>query len=146
MRKEEELGKIKVNGKKDKNRKYIVNTCHDGNILPIIMTLFDRVYLIKMLYDDPEKKDAFNFILLPFASSIIFELLRNKKDGKYYVKVYYNGKLIKGTMRKLVTKNGTKEDISATGIVDFDKFILLLESLINPKYKELDGKHLREID
>ena len=146
MRKEEELGKIKVNGKKDKNRKYIVNTCHDGNILPIIMTLFDRVYLIKMLYDAPEKKDAFNFILLPFASSIIFELLRNKKDGKYYVKVYYNGKLIKGTMRKLVTKNGTKEDISATGIVDFDKFILLLESLINPKYKELDGKHLREID
>ena len=144
--KEEELGKIKLNGKKIKNRKYIVDTCHDGNILPIIMTLYDRDYLIKVLNEAPEKKEAFDFILIPFASSLIFELLRNKKDGKYYVKVYYNGKLIKGTMRKLVNKDGSKEDISSTGIIDFDKFVLLLKSIINPKYKELDGKHLKEIE
>ena len=145
-RKEEELGKIKITDKKQKNRKYIVDTCHDGNILPIIMTLYDRDYLIKMLNDAPKKQEAFEFILLPFASSLIFELLRNKINGKYYVKVYYNGKLIKGTMRKLVNANGRKEDISATGFIDLDKFILLLKSMINVRYKELDGKHLKEID
>lgn len=122
-----------------KNKKLLVYSAHDTNIFPMIMTLFDKNFVLEKLNNSLENKDDFNFISVTFLSSMIFELVKKRNTEEYFVRIYYNGSMIKENLAKL---NGV--DISNQGNIPYDKFKSLLKSLINEEYKNLDGNDVQE--
>lgn len=114
-------------------KKLILFSGHDTNIIDIISNLMDHTWLNKLAKSVVISNNikAYNFLIPKFASNIIFEL--HMLDKEYFVRIIYNGKIIKNHFNSL---NGQRNYIHKKGI-KLENFIQLLQSRINPKYKQL---------
>jgi hypothetical protein len=74
--------------------KLTVFSAHDTNIVDTLVNLLDREFLLGRISSALNgNNDAFNFLIPPFNSNILFELY--VIDNKHYVRIFYNGTELK---------------------------------------------------
>ena len=110
-------------------RKMIIFTGHDTNIVNTLTNLLDHSYLKKKILNSLTNDKYYKFLVPPLASSIIFELHKMKGKKEYFIKVLYNGEEInKNFIRPVKVKNNR---------LDYDDFMALLFSRIIKGTKNL---------
>jgi len=116
------------------NLKLVTYSGHDYNFIGIFKNLLHPKTLEKYL-DNVEKYR--NFVIFPFASNLDFHLIKNSKDGKFYVRIFVNGKEILEKVRSgIFDENGNESEIdynSKTGI-EYKTFRRILNSRIFENY------------
>lgn len=124
---------------KEKNKIFTVYSTHDTTLVNILSNLIslnvikDKVH--KALYDDK----VFNFLVPPFASSIIFEFHSDDNNpSKYYVQVYYNGELITKNIKNI------DDNLIKDGKIPYDEFVKLFKNAIDFDYKKMDCSEEKE--
>ena len=91
--------------------------------------MYSGEYLKTLVDKALDDESVYNSLVLPFASSIIFEL--HYDNGKYYVMINFNGKILNYPLRGL-------DKSYSEGKIDFDDFKELLLSRIDSDYKKVD--------
>jgi len=130
---EEILNNLESSYSRDQDmKKFILYSGHDGNIISIFSNLLDRDYLLKICREADQNETYYNFLLCPFASSLIFELYSPIDFmQKYFVKIIYNGEEIKTGLNKSVIYD---ESIGGYEYYQFKNFI---KSRIDLRYKSV---------
>ncbi len=84
----------------DGMKKYTLYSGHDRNIQDALLNILDPFY-IKYLYKKSfTDTSAFEFLRIPFASFLIFELHYYEDDKQFYIKIIFNAEEIKENLRK----------------------------------------------
>lgn len=111
---------------------------HDYNFVGIFKNLLHP----NTLADYLNRTDEYHkFVLFPFASTIDFHLIKNNKNGKYYVRIYLNGQEIIEQLRSGVYDQHNKtlelevKYDKETGI-EYKTFRKILESRIFQDYEQ----------
>ena len=118
--------------------KMLILSGHDTNLVNFIANVLDPVFLRKMIDNSIKNRDDYSFLVPPLASSILLELHKSNKNGKYLINIVFNGKSI--NVIKFRTKVKYFKEMNA---VDYDDFKNLLKSRIDSSYKKLEcGKGL----
>jgi hypothetical protein len=111
--------------------KFILFSGHDTNIADILVNIMDKEFIRKNFKTEDEN---FNFIMPPFASTMLFELhtnLKNNLKSQKFVRILYNGETIKTGFNKMI-----KYDDSLDGI-PLKNFIYFLSAYIDPGFNNL---------
>lgn len=122
--------------KTDNNKKFTVFSAHDKNIINFISNFLDKDYIKELIDKSLEDDETFYFLITTFASNLIFELHKDN-NNKYYIKIYYNGKILD---KKI--KDGIKAD--KEGKISYEDFKKLIKSRIDNDYKKLDCSKKKE--
>lgn len=113
--------------------KYTVYSSHDTPIVNLIANLVDEETLRNIIENSVQDQKAYDFLVPPFASHILFEL-HNSKNSKnnngYYVSIYYNGKLLNYPIRGL-------ESMEFDGKIPFNDFVRFIENRVDNDYQKL---------
>ncbi len=118
------------------NLKIVTYSGHDYNFIGIFKNLLHPKTLEIYLNNVEKYRD---FVIFPFASNMDFHLIKNNKDGKFYVRIFVNGKEILEKVRSgTLDENGNEMEIDynlKTGL-EYKTFRTILSSRIFEKYDE----------
>ena len=134
-----ESAKKKTSFLKKDSSIFTVYSTHDTTLVNILSNLIDTEILKKQVLKALNDDKIFNFLVPPFASSIIFELHSDdSKENKFYVKIYYNGELLEKNIK------GVKDSEIKEGKIPYNKFLNLFKNSIDYDYKKLDCSEEKE--
>lgn len=116
--------------------KLVTYSGHDYNFIGIFKNLLHPKTL-EMYLENVDKYR--HFVIFPFASNLDFQLIKNLKDGKFYVRIFVNGKEILEKIRSgIFDEYGNESEIdynTKTGI-EYKTFRRILDSRIFEQYNE----------
>lgn len=118
------------------NLKLVTYSGHDYNFIGIFKNLLHPKTLEKYLNDVEKYRD---FVVFPFASNLDFHLIKNLRDGKFYVRIFVNGKEILEKVRSGVfdeNRNESEIDYDMTTGLEYKNFRRIINSRIFEKYDE----------
>jgi len=118
-----------INNEKSDFKKYRIYSGHDTIIINMLIVLLQRKFIMENIIKSLDDDDYFNFFSPEFGSYIVFELYKDE-NGKNFVKIIYNGIELQN-LRSLDSK------FNYNGLIEFEKFQLILKKLINENYKKL---------
>ena len=134
-----ESAKKKTSFLKKDSSIFTVYSTHDTTLVNILSNLIDTEILKKQVLKALNDDKIFNFLVPPFASSIIFELHSDdSKENEFYVKIYYNGELLEKNIK------GVKDSEIKEGKIPYNKFLKLFKNSIDYDYKKLDCSEEKE--
>lgn len=121
----------------NKNKeKLLIMSGHATNLVNFISNIIDPVLLRKLIDNSLKNIRDFKFLIPPLASSLILELHRSKKDGKYLINIVFNGESI--NIIKFRTNVKFYKDVNG---LDYNDFLALLKSRVEKSYKFLMCGH-----
>ena len=132
------LNKFEASIYDEQERKLFVYFTHDSTFMNLFGNLIvnDKLkeYTLKAIND----KDYYDFIMPPYASTILFELYR--RNNGYFVIINYNGKLIEKDLKYIDNNKITN------GEIQYNNFQFMLTQLIEKDYRKLlcDGTYIDE--
>ena len=112
-------------------------------LVNIFVNLFCREKLLEMISELDTNEDNYDFLQPSFASHLIFEVhnlkrtnefLRVSQTGKKFIRVLYNGKIIRKGFDKQIKYD---EELDGIPLSNFKTFFL---SRIDQNYKKLECK------
>ena len=110
--------------------KYTVFSFHDRAIINLISNILNEKDLQQMIANSINNSNYYNFLVPPFASSLLFELHYSQQKQNYYVLRIYNGKVINYPLRNC-------KQIGTDGKIPIEVFQQFLGNRIDKDYKHL---------
>jgi len=116
------------------NVKLVTYSGHDYNFVGVFKNLLHPNTLEKYLNEIEKFR---KFIVFPFASNLDFHLIKNNKDGKFYVRIFINGEEIFEKLRSgIFDENGLESEVDydIKKGVEYKVFRRILSSRIFENY------------
>jgi len=122
---------IEKRAKQSNSEKILILSGHDDNITNLLSNMLDSEYMENKLLNAVKNDDDYSFVVPPLASSLLFELLREKSNKKMYIRVIYNGvDIFEGFARGVKSRGNS--------LLDYEEFLNLLASRVDVKYKKMN--------
>lgn len=118
--------------------KYTIYSAHDTAFVNILANMIDFDYIRNRLNLAVENKDDYDFLVCPYASSILFEL-HSESENKLYVKVIYNG-----VEMNYPFLDGIKAD--ANNRITFNDFEKMMTNRITPEWAKVDCSEAKKFE
>lgn len=118
--------------------KYTVYSSHDTAFANILSNMIDFGYIKNKLNAAVQDKEAYDFLVCPYASNILFEL-HSEAENQFYVKVIYNG-----VEMNYPFLDGVKADGEAR--IAFNDFEKLMKNRITPEWSQVDCSEAKRFE